>query len=310
MTELATQPTDRAAVRQSQTPGQKLAGLVQRMAPELARALPKHVNAERMARIVLTALRINPKLADCSEASFLGAVLTAAQLGLEVNTPLGHAYLIPYNRDCQLIIGYQGMVELARRSGAVTSLYAYSVHEGDSFEYELGLKPDVRHTPSKIPDRDRKPVTHVYACAHQAAGPPIFVVLTWSEVMAKRTRSRSANNGPWKTDTTAMALKTAVRQLWKWIPKSIEMQRAASLDAVDDMQVRVTQAAAWDPEITAALEGAGLAIETETEHVALPAAASPAAAFNREAPARSVARGREPGEDPIESFLEREGGSQ
>ena len=132
----------------------------------------------------------------------------------------------------------------------------------------------------------------------------MIVVLTWSEVMAKRTRSRSANNGPWKTDTTAMALKTAVRQLWKWIPKSIEMQRAASLDAVDDMQVRVTQAAAWDPEITAALEGAGLAIETEAEHVALPAAASPAAAFNREAPAR--ARGREPGEDPIESFLERE----
>lgn len=280
MTELATQSPDRAPVR-SQTTGQKLAGLVQRMAPELSRALPKHINADRMARIVLTALRINPKLAETSEASFLGAVLTAAQLGLEVNTPLGHAYLIPYGRDCQLIIGYQGMVELARRSGVVTSLYAYPVHEGDRFEFTLGLEPTLQHEPSKAPDRDRKPVSHVYAVAHQKDGPPIFVVLTWSEVMARKARSRSGNNGPWKTDTTAMALKTAVRSLWKWLPKSIEMQRAAAIEAVDDNQMRVTQAAAWDPEITAALEGQGLAIETEAEPVALPPA-SAAAAFSRD----------------------------
>lgn len=278
-TDLARQNPDRAPVRQStvQTPGQKLAGLVQRMAPELSRALPKHVNADRMARIVLTALRINPKLAETSEASFLGAVLTAAQLGLEVNTPLGHAYLIPYGRECQLIIGYQGMIDLARRSGAITNLVAYAVHEGDEFVYTLGLEPTLEHEPSRAADRDRKPVSHVYAVAHQKDGPPIFVVLTWSEVMARRARSRSANNGPWKTDTTAMALKTAVRQLWKWLPKSIEMQRAAALEAVDDTQVRVTQAAAWDPEITQALEGQGLAIETEAERVALPASDAAAA---------------------------------
>ena len=336
MTELATQPTDRAAVRQSQHPSQRLAGLITRMAPDLARALPKHITADRMARIALTAIKINPQLVECTEASFLGAVMTAAQLGLEVNTPLGLAYLIPFNtrvKDgrggwrselvCTLIVGYQGYIELARRSGVVTAIYAYPVHDGDAFEYELGLKPDVRHTPSKATDRTKKPVTHVYAVAKQSNGEPIFVVLTWADVMDAKARSRGGDSGPWKTDTIAMALKTAVRRLWKWLPKSIEMQRAAAIDATDDTQVRVTQAAAYDPEITAALDGAGLAIETEAEHVALPAAASPAAAFNREAPADkrgwSSSRGDKVGRDlpggvnnpradganPIEDFLAR-----
>ena len=300
-------PQSRApAVRQSQDPIQRLSGLVQRMLPEIARALPKHIHADRIARIVTTAIRITPKLAQTSEASFLGAVLTASQLGLEVNTPAGHAYLIPYGSTCQLIIGYRGMLDLARRSGSITKIVARAVHDGDEFSYTMGLDETIVHKPSSAPDRDRKPVTHVYAVAHQIAGPPIFEVLTRSQVMARKARSRSAGSGPWVTDEAAMMLKTAIRQIWKWLPMSAEMKRADAMESTDDTNVRVTQAAAYDPEITAALEGAGLAIEAEAEHVALPAAASPAAAFNREAPVRSVTRGREPGEDPIESFLERE----
>lgn len=273
-------PQSRAPAARQSDPVQKLSGLVHRLIPEIGRAIPRHVSADRVARIVMTAIRMNPKLAQTSETSFLGSVLTASQLGLEVNTPLGHAYLIPYGQVCQLIIGYRGMIDLARRSGAITKLVARAVHEGDQFSYTMGLNETLTHEPSIALDRDRKLVTHVYAVAHQKDGPPIFEVLTRSEVMARKARSRSASSGPWVTDEKAMMLKTAVRQLWKWLPMSVEMQRADALDAVDDTAVRVTQAAAWDPEITAALEGAGLAIETVAEQAALPAA-SAAAAFQR-----------------------------
>jgi recombination protein RecT len=265
---------DTTSIARQEKPGQKFAALVTKMTPDLARALPKHITPERMARIVLTALRMTPKLAECTESSFLGAVLTSAQLGLEVNNPLGHAYLIPFKKNwkdangkwhsdmqCQLIIGYQGMIELARRSGLVTSIYAYPVFDGDQFSYRLGLHPDIQHVPSEDPDRETRRITHVYAVAHQKDGPPVFQVLTWAEVMKRRERSKSKDDGPWVTDTEAMALKTAVRKLWRWLPKSVEMQRAGAVDAIDDVDVRTQPSAAWDPEVTAALEKQGLALE-------------------------------------------------
>lgn len=267
--QIVPRPPQQVAVQQK--PGQKLAGLVMKMAPELVRALPKHVSADRMGRIVLTALRVNPQLGECTESSFLGCVLTASQLGLEVNTPLGHAYLIPFkNRGvltCTLIIGYQGMIQLARNSGMVTSVYAYAVHEGDEFSYKLGLHPDVVHKPSESADREERPITHVYAVAHQKDGPPIFEVLTWAEVMLRRSRSRSKDSGPWVTDTKAMALKTGVRKLFRWLPKSAEMQRAVAVDASDDGSVRISQVQVFDPEVTAALEKQGLAVDEDRKSV-------------------------------------------
>src|SRR5690349_20981980 len=88
------------------------------MMREITNALTKHQNADRMIRIVLTALRTTPDLALCSDTSFMACVLQSSQLGLEVNTPLGHAYLIPRRNskagivECTLLVGYQGMIEL------------------------------------------------------------------------------------------------------------------------------------------------------------------------------------------------------
>jgi recombination protein RecT len=241
--------------QQQLAPADQLAGLVMRMGPELGRALPKHVNAERMARIVLTALRMNPDLGRCSQQSFLGSVLTAAQLGLEVNTPLGHAYLIPYKGVCTLIVGYQGMIELARRSGHITNLYAYAVRAGDKFSFRYGLNRNLEHEPSEEVGREKQPITHVYAVARQKVGDPDFVVLTKAEVDARRARSASRNNGPWVTDEEAMTLKTSVRALFKWLPKSTELQRALAVDEADDAGKQV---AAWDPEITDILDRQGV----------------------------------------------------
>lgn len=250
--------------------------LLKLMGPEIARALPKHVSPERMARVALTALRTTPKLLECSTSSILGSIMSAAQLGLEPNTPLGLAYLVPYKGTCQLIVGYQGYLELARRSGLVACPYAHVVREGDRFRWSLGLAPTLEHVPSSDPERESRPITHVYAVAHQrgeSAGPPVFVVLTAAQVEARKQRSAAVRAGrptPWDTDPEAMTLKTAIRALWRWLPKTAEMGSAA---AIDDAEERGSQVESWDPSTTALLQSAGLTIDAppaETPQIEAP----------------------------------------
>lgn len=69
---------------------------VTKMADQIKCALPTNITPERMTRIALTALSKDAKLSQSTPESFIGALLTSAQLGLECNTPLGQAYLIPF----------------------------------------------------------------------------------------------------------------------------------------------------------------------------------------------------------------------
>jgi len=225
-----------------------LLGLLEKMKPAIAQALPKHISAERMARIAMTAVRSNAQLAKCSPVSFLGSLLQASQLGLEVNTPLGHAYLIPYKDVATLVIGYQGMLDLARRSGLVKAIYAHPVFEGDEFDYELGLEPKLRHKPKEQSDV----LTHVYAVARLLTGEPIFTVLTRAKVETFRARSRASGSGPWVTDFDAMAMKTAVRRLWSWLPKSAEQAVAQRLD--EALERDVDQREQFSPEVQSVLD--------------------------------------------------------
>jgi recombination protein RecT len=239
-----------------------LMGLLQKMGPELAKAVPKHVDPDRMARIALTALRGNRNLQECTPGSFLGSVMSAAQLGLEPNTPLGHCYLIPYKRECTLQIGYRGMMDIARRSGQVTAIYAHPVYEGDDFRVELGLSQNVHHIPSGEANREEKPLTHVYAVAKLKGGEPVFVVLTKAQVDKYRKRSRASGSGPWVTDYEAMALKTAIRRLFTWLPQSAEMARAV---AVDESPEIGRQSDGWDPQVQEALEAHGIELDHDPE---------------------------------------------
>ena len=95
---------------------------------EISKALPRVMTSERFSRMVLTAITQTPKLAQCSPQSFIGAMLNAAQLGLEPNTPLGQAYLIPYGNQCQFQIGYKGLIDLAHRSGEIKDIEAHIVY--------------------------------------------------------------------------------------------------------------------------------------------------------------------------------------
>lgn len=199
---------------------------------EIARALPRHMTADRMARIVTTEIRRIPKLLSCDAKSLFGAVIQCSQLGLEPGSGLGHAYLIPYGKECQLIIGYRGMIDLARRSGQMMSLTGEAVYAKDKFEYELGLEPRLKHVPAT--DDDRGTLVYVYAVAVLTGGGRQFVVLSRGDVEKVKRRSKAAGSGPWVTDYDAMAIKTAIRRLFKYLPVSVEMQRAVVIDEAAD----------------------------------------------------------------------------
>lgn len=206
---------------------------------QLQTALPKTLTADRMARIVLTEFRKTPALMRCDQQSLFGAVLQCASLGLEPGSALGHCYLVPYGKTCTLIVGYRGMIDLARRSGQIVSLSAYCVHQADEFHYELGLHPDIKHIPS--PEADRGPVTYVYAVAILKDGGCQFEVMSRAEVEDVRRRSKSGGSGPWASDFEAMAKKTVIRRLFKYLPVSIEATRAVEVDEKADRGEAVTE---------------------------------------------------------------------
>lgn len=207
-------------------PKASLAQLIQQMRPEIARALPAQMNADRMARIATTVVRQTPALARTTPESFFGALLTASQLGLEPG-PTGEAYLVPYGNVCTFVPGYRGLIKLARNSGQLVDIWAEIAYENDTFRYSLGLHRDLVHEPA-IGERGKP--AFVYAAAELRDGGRPFVVLNIDEVEAIRARSKAGRNGPWVTDWAAMAKKTAVKQLIKWLPLSAELRAAATLD--------------------------------------------------------------------------------
>lgn len=124
-----------------------IADMIKALEPEIARALPSVITPERFTRMALNALNNTPKLAECTQMSFLGALMSVAQLGLEPNTPLGQAYLIPYKNkgvlECQFQIGYKGLIDLVYRNDMVQTVQAQTVYEHDEFRYSLGQNSEL-----------------------------------------------------------------------------------------------------------------------------------------------------------------------
>ena len=216
------------------TPRAALTALLDRNKDAVGASLPSGMSRDRFIRLLLTAANVNPGLLECTPQSFLAAAVTSAQLGLEPNDPRGLAYLIPFNdrkkgKVVQFIIGYRGMLDLARRSGMVSAINAFPVYEGDTFVYSLGLEPTLEHIPGD--DEDPAKLTHVYAVA-KVAGEPQFVVMTRKQIDRVRASSQGAKSdySPWNTHYVEMALKTALRRLCKWLPQTVEMAQAADHD--------------------------------------------------------------------------------
>lgn len=209
------------------------------MKRELARALPKVIGVERFTRTLITTLQKMPELAECDQGSVLAGIVTAAQLGLEIDATMGRAYLLPYNdrqkgKIAQLIIGYRGFVELAYRSGQIASFQAEVVYANDDFEYELGLNPRLRHVPSTGDDRGE--LRYAYAVVKLTGGGSVFRVLGPADIKKAKASSRAASSSysPWNTHPDEMWRKTAIRAIAKMLPLSPELRDAVRQDDDDD----------------------------------------------------------------------------
>jgi len=190
-------------------------------------ALPSHFAPDRMARLGLTQLRTVRGLADCSQASIMACIMQAAQLGLEPGV-LGSCYLIPRKGEATFLIGYQGLLDLIRRSGKVTSIASRVVYESDTFEIDYAAAVPFTHRPDLRRTVDR--ILGFYTHAILSTGEHVFEWMPLHEVQAIRGRSQSGNSGPWATDFAEMGKKTVLRRAAKYLPRSIEFSDAIAAE--------------------------------------------------------------------------------
>lgn len=191
---------------------------------QFAAALPKHLNSERFTRIAITTIRQNPKLAECNAESLLGSLMTIAQLGLEPGV-LGQCYLIPYGTECQLQLGYKGMIELLRRTGQLSDIYAYPVYSNDEFSIEYGLERTLKHIPAFTNPEGRGEIVGFYSVAILKDGTRAFEYMTKNEVVSHEEKYRKGKfkNNVWEKNFEEMALKTVTKKMLKWLPISVEL---------------------------------------------------------------------------------------
>lgn len=216
------------------TKNMSIADMIKALEPEIKKALPSVITPERFTRMALSALNTTPKLSECSQISFLAALMNAAQLGLEPNTPLGQAYLIPYNNkgklECQFQIGFKGMIDLVYRNDQVQSIQAQCVYANDTFEYELGLNAKLIHKPAL---KDRGELILVYALFKLDNNGFAFEVMSKEDIdthALRYSKGFSSSYSPWKTNYEEMAKKTVIKKVLKYAPLKTDFLRAVETD--------------------------------------------------------------------------------
>lgn len=254
------------------SPVKAMGDLLKRMHTQIEKALPSVITPERFTRIALTAYSRNEKLQECTAESFLGSMMQAAQLGVEPNTPLGQAYLIPYRNkgvmEVQFQLGYRGMIDLAYRSGEVQNIQAHEVYENDTFEYELGLEPKLRHIPAL---KDRGNVILYYAVFKLTNGGVGFEVMSKEDVEAfAKKKSKTYGTGPWQSDFDAMAKKTLVKRLLKFAPLKSDFARAVTADETIKSAISENMADLPDETVTIDAETTAPTENTDYEEIPMP----------------------------------------
>lgn len=224
-------------------PKEQIAYLLEKKKGELAKMLPRTLSIERLLKVAQIAATTTPALAKCDVPSLVGAIGQCAQMGLEPNTVLGHAYLVPFNtkrkdadgnerwvNSVQVIIGYKGLIDLARRSGQIVSIAAHEVCKNDAFELVYGLDEKLNHTPAL---GERGDLIGFYAVAKLKDGGHCCEFMSVHQVQEIMVGTQSKGKyGPWKEHFVEMGRKTVIRRLAKYLPLSVEFQTAAALDSM------------------------------------------------------------------------------
>ncbi len=208
--------------------------LLEKRKDAFAKVLPRHMNPDRLIKVAMLAISRQPLLLQCTPMSLIQSMMAAAQLGLEPDGVLGSAYLVPYRNnktgqfEAQLIPGYRGLIDLARRSGQINRIEAHVVRQKDDFDFAFGLEMRLSHRPH-FPD-DAGDIIGAYALAELKDGSIQVEVMSKADIDAIKARSKAKDNGPWVTDYAEMARKTVVRRLIKYLPLSVELANAVELD--------------------------------------------------------------------------------
>jgi recombination protein RecT len=283
MSEKTAQKIKAELARQSDAPKERtLKETIEDQRAEIERSLPNKMDADRFARIVVTTVRQSPGLERCTKTSVLAGCMLAAQLGLEPG-PLGFSYLVPFKnkakggvQEAQFILGYKGVIQLARRSGDIKDIQARTVFEDDVFEHEYGLEPRLIHRPNH--DSESKPRLYYLITRFLSGGEYVMVAPPW-KIEDHRLRSKAADTGPWKSDYEQMAWKTLVQMSKPWLPLTIEANQALQLDGAvvneiskDMVEEQAAQREFIDVESSEVDEEAQPASTTEPEKDASPAA--------------------------------------
>lgn len=234
--------TTTTEMTKAMTPAQQryqlISGGLEKAKASIAEMLPKHMSADRVIRSALATVARNPTLLQCTAQSIVSSVALAAELGLEPSGTLGSAYLVPFKdgkdgkMKAQLIPGYRGLIDLAKRGGEVINIEARIVHEKDEFEIVYGTETRITHKPAVIDEPGN--MICVYSIARLKDGSTQVEMMTAKQVLGIKARSKSRDNGPWKTDFEEMARKSCVKRLVKYLPLSIELARAMQTD--DDIE--------------------------------------------------------------------------
>jgi len=226
---------------------------------EIARAVPKHIDPERLVRVALTACVQNPALLNCTRESLMQATLQSASLGLMPDGVMGQAYLIPYGEKAQFQIGYQGLIELAYRTDRISGIIADVVHEKDKFEFWREVAADhFMHKPYEGDD-DPGAMTHAFAIIRRKDGTASVTVLPKSKIEREhRAHSKAKNSGPWVQHPEAMSKKTAILVALKYEQKSSELARAIAVEERADQGIEIPSEASIDVEVKAEPQASAL----------------------------------------------------
>lgn len=219
------------------SPAKSLSTFLDKYKSQIANALPKHISPDRMVRLTMTAFSQNAALQKCDLHSIFGSVVVAAQLGLEIGVG-GQGYLVPYGGKATFVPGWQGLVDLVSRAGRAT-VWTGAVYRGDDFDWALGDMPYIKHRPGDGGD-SWKDITHVYAVGRVNGSQfPVIEVWTMDRVVKHLNKYNKVGGRHYALEKNGQnmemyARKVVLLQVLKYMPKSIEVQRAVDVATAVD----------------------------------------------------------------------------
>jgi len=231
--------TQQKEVVQTEAKQQTIGQLLLSKKAQIEKALPKHMDSDKVLRIVMTEITRNPDLKKCSSESLITAVIQSSQLGLHPDSLTGEAYLIPYNNskkgihECQFQVGYKGMLRLAYNSGQILNVDAQAVFENDTFDVCYGSNQYLTFIPTL---KNRGAIKCYYAIAHMKNGGYQFIVMSKEDVDKHKAYSKSSGSSysPWSTHYDEMAKKTCIKAVLKYLPRSSEDMNLIMASSLDD----------------------------------------------------------------------------